>query len=51
MMVLSEPTFARAMGAKAHIHAQLYTWAAVAERLLRALRPDQAVPRNLAEFL
>jgi glycosyltransferase involved in cell wall biosynthesis len=51
MMALSEPTVARATGAKAHTHAQRYTWDAVAERLLRALRPDQAVQRNLAEFL
>jgi Glycosyl transferases group 1 len=51
MTALSEPTLARAMGAQAHIRAQLYTWDAVAQRLLRALTPDQAVPRNLARFL
>jgi glycosyltransferase involved in cell wall biosynthesis len=51
MTALSDPTLARATGAKAQVHAQLYTWDAVAERLLRALRPDQAVQRNLARFL
>jgi glycosyltransferase involved in cell wall biosynthesis len=51
MTALSEPTLARAMGAKAHMRAQLYTWDAVAQRLLRALTPDQAVQRNLAPFL
>jgi glycosyltransferase involved in cell wall biosynthesis len=51
MTALSDPLVAQAMGAKARLHAQLYTWDAVAERLLRALRPDQAGQRNLAEFL
>ena len=51
MTALSEPTLARAMGAKAHMRAQLYTWDAVAQRLLRALTPDQAMQRNLAPFL
>ena len=51
MTALSDPLVAQAMGAKARIHARLYTWDAVAERLLRALRPDQAGQRNLAEFL
>lgn len=51
MTALSDPLVARAMGAKARLHAQLYTWDAVAGRLLRALDPDQATQRNLAEFL
>jgi len=38
MMALSEPTLAHATGARAHMHARLYTWDAVAGRLLRALR-------------
>jgi glycosyltransferase involved in cell wall biosynthesis len=51
MMALSEPTLARTTGAKAHMRAQLYTWDAVAQRLLRALWPAQAAQRNLAPFL
>ena len=51
MTALSEPTLARAMGAKAHEHAKRYTWDAVAERLLRALRADHLVTRELAAFL
>jgi glycosyltransferase involved in cell wall biosynthesis len=51
MMALSDPAVASAMGDKAHQHVRLYTWDAVAQRVVRALKPTRAVAHNAAEFL
>jgi glycosyltransferase involved in cell wall biosynthesis len=51
MIRLSDGDQARALGAKARIHAELFTWDKVAERLIRALRPPGVDVSGLAEFL
>jgi glycosyltransferase involved in cell wall biosynthesis len=51
MLSLCDPDAARAMGEAARRRSQLYTWALVAERLLRALGLQTPDGRDLAEFL
>lgn len=51
MLELAEPETARRLGDLAHHHAAPFTWRAVGERLLRALRPPDLEPAGLAEFL
>jgi len=51
MRELAEPGRARELGALAHERSRLFTWQAVAERLLRALRLPGMDVESLAEFL
>jgi glycosyltransferase involved in cell wall biosynthesis len=51
MRELAEPERARELGALAHDRSGLFTWQAVAERLLRALRIPGMHVEDLAEFL
>lgn len=51
MLELADPDTARRLGERAHSHAAPYTWQAVGERLLRALRPPGLDPTALPEFL
>jgi glycosyltransferase involved in cell wall biosynthesis len=51
MLALADPDRARQLGARALARAPLFTWRAVAERLLRALSPSELRPDGLAEFL
>jgi glycosyltransferase involved in cell wall biosynthesis len=51
MRELAEPERARELGALAHDRSRLFTWQAVAERLLRALGLPGVDMENLAEFL
>lgn len=51
MRELSEPETARSLGERAYERSKLLTWRAVAERLLRALRPAGMDVDRLADFL
>jgi len=51
MRELSEPETAERLGERAHERSRLLTWQAVAERLLRALRPAGIDVDGLAQFL
>jgi hypothetical protein len=51
MRELAEPTRARELGALAYQRSGLFTWEAVAERVLRALRLPGVPEEGLAEFL
>lgn len=51
MLDLSEPETARRLGNLAHDHATTLTWQAVAERLLRALRPPDLELQSLEPFM
>lgn len=51
MRELAEPERARELGALAHARSGLFTWQAVAERLLRALRIPGMHVEDFAEFL
>lgn len=51
MRHLAEPARAAELGARALERAPLFTWRAVAERLLRALAPTGRAPDGLAGFL
>lgn len=51
MLDLADPDTARELGESAYRHAAPYTWRAVGERLLRALRPPGLDLAGLAEFL
>lgn len=51
MLELAEPERARELGRQAQEHAELLTWDAVAERLLRALCPAGIEIERLAGFL
>ncbi|MEX0973214.1 MAG: glycosyltransferase family 4 protein [Solirubrobacterales bacterium] len=51
MVALSEPGYARRLGERAFERSQLFTWKAVAERLLRALRPAGIDVDRLTDFL
>jgi glycogen synthase len=51
MLELADPETARRLGERAYRHAAPFTWQAVGERLLRALRPPGVDPAALPEFL
>lgn len=51
MLQLADPETAQRLGALAREHSALFTWRAVAERLLRALRPPGVEVDELASFL
>ena len=51
MRELADPERARELGALAHHRSALFTWRAVAERVLRALRAPGVDVEDLAEFL
>jgi glycosyltransferase involved in cell wall biosynthesis len=51
MLELANPETARRLGERAHRHAAPFTWQAVGERLLRALRPPGLDLAGLPEFL
>ena len=51
MLMLAEPDTARRLGALAQSRVPMFGWRTVAERLLRALRPDGVDPDGLAPFL
>lgn len=51
MLELAAPETAHYLGRLASRHSALYTWRAVGERVLRALRPPQVDVQNLASFL
>jgi glycosyltransferase involved in cell wall biosynthesis len=51
MVELADPAVAERLGGIAHARAGLFTWAKVAERLVRALRLPGFDPATLAEFL
>jgi len=51
MLGLADPETARRLGELAYRHAGPFTWQAVGERLLRALRPPGLEPARLPEFL
>jgi glycosyltransferase involved in cell wall biosynthesis len=51
MRELAEPARARELGALAHERSRLFTWQAVAERLLRALRLPGMRVEDFAGFL
>jgi len=51
MLELADPETARRLGELAHRHAGPFTWQAVGERLLRALRPPGLDLAALPEFL
>jgi hypothetical protein len=51
MLELCDPDLARELGDRARLRSDLYTWQAVAERVLRAIEPEGAEVDRLAEFL
>jgi glycosyltransferase involved in cell wall biosynthesis len=51
MAKLTDPETARRLGEYAYEHSALYTWKAVGERVLRALRPAGVELDRLADFL
>lgn len=51
MLELADPEAARQLGERAYRHAAPFTWQAVGERLLRALRPPGLDLAGLPEFL
>ena len=51
MRELSDPDTARALGAKAHERSRLFTWDAVAQRILRSLDLPGVDDTGLADFL
>jgi hypothetical protein len=51
MLQMAEPDDARRFGEFAFQRCELFTWKAVAERLLRALRPSGVATDGLADFL
>lgn len=51
MLRLSDPATARALGKRAYERSNLFTWQAVAERLLRALHPAGIDSERLPAFL
>lgn len=51
MLELAEPDTAQRLGELAARHAAPFTWRAVSERLLRALRPPGVDPTGLPEYL
>ena len=51
MVRLTDPAHAAELGARAHRHAELFTWRRVAERLVRALALPGVSCSGLAEFL
>jgi glycosyltransferase involved in cell wall biosynthesis len=51
MRELCDPETASRLGAAGRRHAALFTWDAVAGRILRALRPEGVAPASLATFL
>jgi glycosyltransferase involved in cell wall biosynthesis len=51
MLELADPDTAHELGERARAHSALLTWRAVAERLLRALRPPGVDIDSLSEFL
>jgi glycogen synthase len=51
MTRLTDPETAARLGALAHARSRLFTWEAVAERLLLALAPPGVRPERLAPFL
>lgn len=51
MLELADPATAQALGERARVHARPLTWRAVAERLLRAMRPASLDLATLAPFL
>jgi glycosyltransferase involved in cell wall biosynthesis len=51
MTTIAKPETAARLGALAHARSRLFTWRAVAERLLRALAPAGVQPQGLAPFL
>lgn len=51
MLELADPETARRLGERAYRHAGPFTWQAVGERLLRALRPPGLDLAGLPEFL
>jgi glycosyltransferase involved in cell wall biosynthesis len=51
MLELSDPDLSRRLGERALARSDLFTWQAVAERVLRALHPAGADVSDLAQFL
>ncbi len=51
MSKLADPATAKAFGLRAAAHSSLFTWQAVAERVLRGLRPAGLDISGLATFL
>lgn len=51
MLKLADPEAARRLGERAFERSSMFTWQAVAERLLRALRPRVLETAELADFL
>lgn len=51
MLKLADPATARRLGERAYERSRLFTWQAVAERLLRALRPPGAEIERLVAYL
>jgi hypothetical protein len=51
MLDLCDPATARELGDRARAHSDLYTWRAVAERVLRALAPAGVNVERLAPFI
>ncbi len=51
MLKMASPATASRFGALAFEHSALYTWRAVGERVLRALRPPQLDVQDLCDFL
>lgn len=51
MLELADPDTAQRLGARAHERTELFTWRAVAERILRALSPPGVDVSELAPFL
>lgn len=51
MLELSDPATAQALGDRARAHSDLYTWRAVAERIVRALAPEGVDLDGLAPFV
>jgi glycosyltransferase involved in cell wall biosynthesis len=51
MLELADPETAKTMGERALARSRLFTWRAVAERLLRVLRPPGVDPASLAGFI
>ena len=51
MLAMADPETARRLGERAFGRSDLFTWRAVAERMLRALQPSRASEHALADFL
>ena len=51
MLELCDPDLARELGDRARLRSDLYTWQAVAERVLRAIEPEGVEVDRLAEFI